>query len=472
MPLDRQPPPIADSIATHVGLTPMVRLSPHNQVQLLAKLELANPTGSHKDRVAHKIVKDLAKIDTLIIPTSGNLGIAVAAAAAKTHRVIVVVPEKTSIDRIQMLKALGAEIMRSPTEARPDAPESAFSVATKLKEQLPNSRVIEETKLEGIYYDELAEEIMQQTQMRLDHLFVGVESGLMITQLATALKAKIPELQVFGVDPTDSVLAAGSIEHGRTDWKIEDLGSNFVPKSLDRSKVDGWFKVSDKDAFSTARRLIRGDGIFCGPSSGAVVAAAIQHATTLSQHTTHEYRSVVILNDTAKNYGSTLLNDDWLLENNLADDVMTQELEFLSTDRYRAASVEDLQLPAAVTIPPTATVSYALDLMLEREFSQLPVIRTDNKKLVGYVSLTTLQERLDQGVIQPKTAVQDCMFTFKKATGTLKYQLITPDTSLADLAKFFEKNSFAMVTDVNRKWCLGVATKYDLLSFLHRRQFL
>lgn len=143
-------------------------------VQILAKLELANPTGSHKDRVAHKVVKgmlciyeqemdvfnkryeiDLGKVGTLIIPTSGNLGIAVAAAAAKTHRVIVVVPEKTSSDRIQMLKALGAEIMRSPTEARPDAPESAFSVAAKLKEQLPNSHVIEEVSEEDMHLEKL-----------------------------------------------------------------------------------------------------------------------------------------------------------------------------------------------------------------------------------------------------------------------------------------------------------------------------
>ncbi|KAI9311100.1 tryptophan synthase beta subunit-like PLP-dependent enzyme [Dichotomocladium elegans] len=474
MPLARQPPPIVDSITNSVGLTPMVRLPLQNSVDLLAKLELANPTGSAKDRVAEKIVKGLGDdVKTLIIPTTGDLGIAIASQVARKYRVIAIVPERTSTDRIQLLKALGAEIIRSPTEALPEAPESAYSIASKLAEQLPNAIAINEIKLEGVYYDVLAEEILQQTQLRIDYVFVGVESGLLISQLSAALKAKLPDIKVFGVEPTDSVFSDdhGHRHHGR-DWKIEDLGNTFIPKTLDKSKVDGWFKVSDKDAFSTARRLIRGNGILCGPSSGAVVVAATRHAKSLSEHTTHEPRSVVILNDNARNYGSTLLNDEWLLENNLADDVMTQELEFLSTDRYRAASVEDLQLPAAVTIPPTATVSYALDLMLEREFSQLPVIRTDNKKLVGYVSLAALQEHLDRGTTKPNTSVQDCMFAFKKSTGASKYQVITPDTSLADLAKFFEKNSFAMVTDSNRKWCLGVATKYDLISFLNRRQIL
>jgi cystathionine beta-synthase len=267
---------------------------------------------------------------------------------------------------------------------------------------------------------------------------------------------------------------------------VEDIGNTFVPKSLDKSLVDEWVKVSDKEAFSMARRLIRDKGILCGPSSGAVMAAAMRHSAEKS-------KAVVILGDSAKNYTSTLLSDDWMFENDLADDLMTKELEYISQNRYRAASVEDLQLPAAVTIAPTATAAHALDLMLEREYSQLPVIRNSNKKLVGYISLASLQEHLENGTCHFTDTVDQCMFSFKKNSGsTEKYHVITPDTSLADLgeyrewkrmgwieanfiiikAKFFEKNSFAVVTDINRKWCLGVATKYDLISFLHRRQFL
>ncbi|KAI9491864.1 tryptophan synthase beta subunit-like PLP-dependent enzyme [Zychaea mexicana] len=481
MPLERQPPPIANEIADGIGLTPMVRLAHPNKVQLLGKLELANPTGSVKDRIAKHLLEAYGDKQTLIIPTSGNLGLAIASLAAKKRkqqhkRVLTIVPERTSNDRIQMLKALGAEIIRSPNEARPDAPESPYALAAKLAEQLPNAIVLDETKVTKNCYEDLAEEILQQTKLEFDFLFVGAESGATVSGLAKVLKAKMPNIKIMGVEPANSVLASTDNKHQHhfLDWRIEDIGNNFVPQSLDRGAVDTWFKVSDRDAFSAARRLIRNEGIMCGPSSGAVVAAAIQHANTMEQNpTTHEYRSVVILNDSAKNYTSTLLNDEWLLENNLADDIIAQELEFLSTDRYRAASVEDLQLPAAVTIPPTATASYALDVMLEREFSQLPVIRTDNKKLVGYVSLASLQECFEHGTIQPNTAVELCMFSFKKkGSSTSKYQIITPDTSLADLAKFFDKNSFAVVTDINRKWCLGVATKYDLISFLNRRQFM
>ncbi|KAI8138901.1 tryptophan synthase beta subunit-like PLP-dependent enzyme [Fennellomyces sp. T-0311] len=479
MPLERQPPPISDGLADGIGLTPMVKLAHPSKVQLLGKLELENPTGSIKDRVAKRLLEEYGDKQTLIVPSSGNLGLAIASLAAKKRqqqkRVLVIVPERTTSDRIQMLKALGAEIIRSPNEARPDAPESPYTLAAKLAEQLPHAVVLDEVKYNKNCYEDLAEEILQQTKMEFDFLFVGVETGSTITGLAKVIKTKAPHVKIMGVEPTNSVLAGTDSGHPHfLDWKIEDLGNNFVPPSLEAGVVDTWFKVSDKDAFSAARRLIRREGILCGPSSGAVVAAATQHANSIPESsTTHEYRSVVILNDSAKNYTSTLLNDEWLLENNLADDIIAQELEFLSTDRYRAASVEDLQLPAAVTIPPTAPVSYALDVMLEREFSQLPVIRTDNKKLVGYVSLTSLQEQLEHQTIQAKTTVEQCMYTFKKkGAPTSKYQIITPDTSLADLAKFFDKNSFAVITDDNRKWCLGVATKYDLISFLHRRQFM
>ncbi|KAF7727999.1 hypothetical protein EC973_006764 [Apophysomyces ossiformis] len=480
--LEQSLPAITDRVADGIGSTPLINIGNPNKVQLLAKLEFENPTGSGKDRVAKYLLDEFEqknssedKSPTLIIPTTGNLGISIATLAAKRkYRVVAIVPERTSNDRILLLKALGAEILRSPNEARPEAPESAYSVAARLAKQIPNATVMDETTIRRNAYDELAKEILLQTEMKFDYLFVGVESGATITGLASYIKQKMPQIKVIGVEPIESVLSEATHSAAlRADWKIEDLGNTFPPPSLSKDVVDEWIKIHDKQAFSMARRLIRDQGILCGPSSGAVVAAATQHAEKLTHlQIEHQYRSVVILSDTARNYTSTLLSDDWLLENDLADDIITRELEYLSYERYRAASVEDLQLPAAVTIAPSAAVAYALDIMLEREFSQLPVIRTSNKKLVGYVSLAALQARLDQGTVQLNDPVESCMFTFRKGASQQQYQTITPDTSLADLAKFFEHNSFAMVTDVQRKWCLGVATKYDLISFLHRRQFL
>lgn len=281
-------------------------------------------------------------------------------------------------------------------------------------------------------YHELAEEILQQTKTVIDFVFVSVESGATLTGIAQYLKKKIAGVKVIGVEPTESVFSS---EHGhsRSDWKIEDMGSNFVPQSLDLSIVDEWIKVTDKEAYSVARRLIKEQGILCGPSSGAVVAAATNHAQNMSLD--KPVQSVVILNDGCRNYTSTLLSDDWLIENDLADDLITHELEYLSQNRYRAASVEDLQLPAAVTIPPNTFVSHAMDLMLEREYSQLPVISSVNRKLVGYVSMASLQDKLEHGQIQLNDTVESCMFSFKKSVGVTlnKYEVITPDTSLADL---------------------------------------
>ncbi|KAI8366285.1 tryptophan synthase beta subunit-like PLP-dependent enzyme [Choanephora cucurbitarum] len=433
-------PPITDSVADGVGSTPMIRLLPQNKVNLLAKLEFANPTGSSKDRLAKYLLDENEKRfpaigdkkRTLIIPTSGNLGISLATLAAKRNdRIIVILPERTSNDRVSLLKALGVEILRSPNEVQPEAPESAHSVATKLAEQLPHAIVLDETQLHDLTaYHALAEEILQQTKMAVDYVFVGVESGAAITGIAGYLKSKIPEVKVIGVVPTDSVV--GNTTMGaRSDWKIEDLGNSFVPACLDATVVDDWIQVSDKEAYSVARRLIRDQGILGGPSSGAVVAAAMRHADTIVSHTTHTPQSVVVLNDAAKNYTSTLLSDDWLFGNNLADDLITNELDYISQSRYRAASVEDLQLPSAITVKPHVTIAYAEDLMFEHEYSQLPVIR--DRKLLGYVSMSGLQEHLKKGTASPQDPVEKVMFSFKKAGGASKYQVITPDTSLADL---------------------------------------
>ncbi|KAI8578300.1 hypothetical protein K450DRAFT_248181 [Umbelopsis ramanniana AG] len=484
MTLEHQPPKITSNLADNVGLTPMVKVmgGHSNNVEVLAKLEYTNFTGSIKERTAKFIIEDLKAKNklspktTIIIPTSGNLAISVAGMVAKDrNKVIAVVPERTSTDKIHLLKAMGVEIIRAPTEARREAAENMYSTAYKLSEQLQNSIVIDETNIPSAVYDDLAEEILQQSVLQLDYVFVGVETGSTISRLAKALKAEKPEIKVYGVEPVDSVFARneGNQHYKRREWKIEDLGSNFVPKNFDGSLIDGWIQVSDKDAYSTARRLLREEGITCGPSSGAVVWATLNHASNVQQHTTHTFRSVAILNDTMRNYMSTLLSDEWLLENDLVDEMTTKQLEYLSSERYRAASVEDLQLPAAVTISPSATVSHALNLMMEREYSQLPVIHSSNKKLVGYISESTLEAHLSDGSAQPEDPVSKWMFNFLKRNkgekSTAKYEMITPDTSLADLAKFFEKNSFAVVTDADRKWCLGVATKYDLISFLNRR---
>ncbi|KAF9960094.1 hypothetical protein BGZ72_007928 [Mortierella alpina] len=470
-----------------IGNTPIVRLSAAGagtQIELLAKTEFSNPSGSIKDRVAQRILANLKAANkikdsktVLVVPSSGNLALSLALLSPRHghYKVIGLVPERTSEDRIHLLKSLGVEIVRTPIEAHADSAESQFSIAKKIATDLQDAILIDEFLDQAnvqVHSEETAEEIFIQCEGRLDVLVVGVESGGTITGLARTLKAKIPGLKVVGVEPEHSSVQDGVTRTGA--WKVEDIGGNFTPAILDKSLVDHWVQVSDQESYSTARQLIREEGVFGGPSSGSVVAAASRFSQSLAKDPAQKLRVLTILNDTARSYASTLLSDDWLLEHDLMDDTMAKSVAYHRHEKYRAASVEELQLPAAVTVPPTATVGYALDLMMTREFSQLPVLNPTNRKLMGYISLTSLTTLLEEGQAQESDLVSKWMYSFlkknKQGGPRSTYETITPMTPLADLAKFFEKHSFAVVTDDDRRWCLGVATKYDLMTFLNRRQ--
>ncbi|KAF9964369.1 hypothetical protein BGZ70_006571 [Mortierella alpina] len=481
------PPAIVDTVVDTIGNTPIVRLSVAGtgaQIELLAKTEFSNPSGSIKDRVAKRILANLKAANkikdsktVLVVPSSGNLALSLALLSPRHghYKVIGLVPERTSEDRIHLLKSLGVEIVRTPIEAHADSAESQFSIAKKIATDLQDAVLIDEFLDQAnvkVHSEETAEEIFVQCEGRLDVLVVGVESGGTITGLARTLKAKIPGLKVVGVEPEHSSVQDGVTRTGA--WKVEDIGGNFTPSILDKSLVDHWVQVSDQESYSTARQLIREEGVFGGPSSGSVVAAALRFSGSLTKDPAQKLRVLTILNDTARSYASTLLSDDWLLEHDLMDDTMAKSVAYHRHEKYRAASVEELQLPAAVTIPPTATVGYALDLMMTREFSQLPVLNPNNRKLMGYISLTSLTTLLEEGQAQESDLVSKWMYSFlkknKQGGPRSTYETITPMTPLADLAKFFEKHSFAVVTDDDRRWCLGVATKYDLMTFLNRRQ--
>ncbi|KAF8974860.1 hypothetical protein BGZ52_009513, partial [Haplosporangium bisporale] len=312
----------------------------------------------------------------LVVPSSGNLAISLALLAPRHghYKVIGLVPERTSQDRIQLLKSLGVEIVRTSIEAHADSAESQFSIAKKITTDLPDAILIDEIgnfaqgkanlrlSFAGndamfcsqfasgasvqVHIEETAEEIFIQCEGRLDALVVGVETGGAITGLAKAIKSKIPGLKVVGVEPEHSSIQDGLNRSGA--WKVEDIGGNFTPAILDKSLVDQWIQVSDQESYSTARQLIREEGVFCGPSSGSVVAAALRYSESVTKDP--KPRILTILNDTARNYSSTLLSDDWLLEHDLMDETMARSAAYHRHEKYRAASVEELQLPAAVTV--------------------------------------------------------------------------------------------------------------------------
>ncbi|KAJ1968048.1 hypothetical protein IWQ62_001481 [Dispira parvispora] len=498
-------PPVLSSVAAAIGNTPLVTLTPPTELklpsslELLAKLEYLNPGGSVSDRVAQYVLPRLPRCDvgqsttTLVVPSSGNFAISLATLATpRGYKLTAVIPERTTQDRIALLKALDVEIVRTVDNALPEAPESCFSVARQIASEIPGAVLVDifsgrDYSMEECYRT-MGEEILAQCQGKLDVLIVGVESGCTITGLAKNLKRTLPQLRVVGVEPNHSFISQGLEGTGqsaliRHTWKVEDLGQHAPPGALDPNCVDFWCHVTDQISFSMARRLVR-SGLLVGTSSGGVVAAAHTYARTSMQP---GERAVVILNDTARNYTSTLLSDEWLLDNDLMDDSLARKLQHNLVNKYRGATVEDLQLPEAVTISPRDTVSKALDIMESREYSQLPVINSTHRKLVGYITLGTLQALLLTDRVTLDQPIREVMYRFQplaaqrssaandhpsrlNAARRPTYQVITPDTPLNELAKFFEHHSVAFVTDSARKFCLGVVTKFDLLKFISRRR--
>src|SRR4051794_20464062 len=300
-------PGISDSVLNTVGDTPLVRLGRIGRdlpCELLAKCEFMNPGGSVKDRIGVRMLLDAEAAgrikpgDTLIEPTSGNTGIGLAlAAAVRGYRVIITMPEKMSQEKQVVLEALGAEIIRTPTEAAWDSPESHIGVARRLREVIPNSHILDQYANESnprAHEEGTAAEILEQCGGKLDAIVMTAGTGGTISGVARGLKRVLPNVQVIGVDPEGSLLAGPSEIRS---YKVEGIGYDFIPDVLDRSLVDRWIKSNDRDSFRVARRLIRQEGLLVGGSSGAAVWAALQVCRELTPGS----RVVVILPDSIRN---------------------------------------------------------------------------------------------------------------------------------------------------------------------------
>lgn len=329
----KEKPLILDNILENIGNTPMVRLNKIAkqeglECELIAKLEFFNSGGSVKDRIAKRMIEEAERDGilypgcTIIEPTSGNTGIGLAlAGAVKGYKVIIVMPEKMSQEKVDVLKALGAEIIRTPTDAAFDSPESHIGVANKLNQEIPDSIILNQyinPYNPLAHYDTTAEEILYACDGKLDLLVAGVGTGGTISGLAKKLKEKIPDCKIIGVDPHGSILAMPSILNSDiSPYHVEGIGYDFIPDVLDQGIIDDWYKSGDKEAFLMARRLIREEGILCGGSSGSAVSAAVQFAKGLKKG----QRCVVILPDSIRNYMTKFLNDNWMLENGFLDKV-------------------------------------------------------------------------------------------------------------------------------------------------------
>ena len=314
---------IYDNILKTIGSTPIVKLNSigsHLECTLFAKLELFNPGGSVKDRIALEMVECAERNgrikpgDTLIEATSGNTGIGLAlAATVKGYKMIIVMPKKMSMEKELILKTLGAEIIRTRSEAAYDDPDSNFSIAKKLNEEIPNSHILNQWENEcnpEAHYKHTAQEILDDFGTDLHMVVMGVGTGGTITGVGKRLKKEIPGIKIVGADPYGSILGGGDEVHP---YHVEGIGYDFFPKILDNSIVDEYVKVNDKDTFKIARSLIKDEGLLIGGSCGTATFAALEAAKSLKKG----QNCLVILPDSIRNYMRKFVSDEWMEENDL-----------------------------------------------------------------------------------------------------------------------------------------------------------
>ena len=311
---------ILENILGAIGDTPVVKLNSFDKelkCQLYGKCEFFNAGGSVKDRIGVRMIENAEKSgrikpgDTLIEPTSGNTGIGLAlAAAVKGYRMITVMPEKMSIEKEVTLRALGAEIVRTPTEAGHDDPEGLFEVSKRMNEEIPNSHILDQyanPDNPDAHYEGTAQEIWDEFGSNLDMVVIGVGTGGTITGIAKKLKELNPNIQIVGADPYGSILGGGDEVFP---YHVEGIGYDFFPDVLDNSLVDQYVKVDDQNSFDVARRLIKEEGLLCGGSSGTVVWAAFQAAKDLNV----DQKCLCILADGIRNYMGKFVSDKWMKE--------------------------------------------------------------------------------------------------------------------------------------------------------------
>ncbi|HPF15393.1 MAG TPA: cystathionine beta-synthase [Planctomycetota bacterium] len=445
------------NILEAVGNTPLVRLQRLGRetgCEFYVKCEFLNPGGSVKDRIGKRMVEEAEKSgrikpgDTLIEATSGNTGIGMAmAAAVKGYRMVITMPEKMSHEKQVVLEALGAEIIRTPTEAAWDSPESHIGVAKELQRIIPNSHILDQYSNPDnptVHFEETAGEILEQTGGgKFDYFVATAGTGGTLSGIAKRLKQDAPNVEIVGVDPVGSILAGpGEI----SSYKVEGIGYDFIPEVLDRSLVDRWVKTEDRESFLTARQLIRREGLLCGGSCGSAVAAAIR----LAKEVGPGKKFVIILADSVRNYMTKFLDPGWMRENGFFEERWEDDTV---GDILRRVPKRDLVIAAG-----SDTVADSVLRMKEAGISQLPVV--ESGQLVGIVTESNLLGAIVEGRAQMSTALAEVMFR--------RVETIHHSAPARNLLSLFEHGAVGLVVD-ERGHLAGILTKMDMVEHLAKQ---
>ena len=447
----------SENILGTIGNTPMVRLNKVTSeidALVLAKVETFNPGNSTKDRMALKMVED-AEADgrlkpggTIIEGTSGNTGMGLALAAiVKGYKLICVITDKQSKEKMDILRAVGAKVVVCPTDVEPTDPRSYYSVSKRLGEDTPNSWYVNQYDNPSnalAHYEQTGPEIWKQTDGKVTHFVVGVGTGGTISGIGRYLKEQNPNVKVWGIDTYGSVFKkyheTGIFDENEIySYITEGIGEDILPKNVNFSVIDGFTKVTDKDAAVYTRKIALEEGIFVGNSAGALIKGVLQ----LKEHFKPEDVVVVLFHDSGSRYIGKMFNDDWMRERGFLDEEVTKAEDVIK---------DHIDKPLIV-VKTEELVSHAIERMRKYKISQIPVV--DISGFVGSVD----ESDLFQSYVSDKNAGDK---PIREVMGKA-YPMVKLGTSIEEVSKLFTRENAAVLVDLgNGKH--HIITKYDIIG--------
>jgi cystathionine beta-synthase len=447
----------AENILGTIGNTPLVKLNRIIEgvdALVLAKVETFNPGNSVKDRMAVKMIAD-AEADgrlkpggTIVEGTSGNTGMGLALVAIiKGYKLICVMSDKQSKEKMDILRAVGAKVVVCPTDVEPTDPRSYYSVSARLASETPNSWYVNQYDNPSnaiAHYEQTGPEIWEQTEGKITHFIAGVGTGGTISGVGKYLKEKNPNIKIWGIDTYGSVFKkyheTGIFDENEIySYITEGIGEDILPLNVDFSVIDGFTKVTDKDAAVYTRKIALEEGIFVGNSAGAAIKGLLQ----LKEHFNPDDVVVVLFHDSGSRYVGKMFNDDWM-----------RERGFLKEEVTKAEDVIKDHIDRPLIVARTEELaSHAIERMRKYKISQIPVM--DVSGFVGSLDETDLF----QSFVQDKNSAER---PIKEIMGN-PYPIVQRGTSIEEVSKLFSRENAAVLIDLG-KGKHHIITKYDIIG--------